>query len=80
MGHKGFKLRRFEEAFTSENWIVRIYRVKARENREAVIIKSKLLSRFPEDLEDTKRGKSFLNHKYANKVAQIKKKSLRKLS
>jgi len=28
MGLKGFKLKHFEEAYTSENWIVRIYRVK----------------------------------------------------
>ena len=27
------KLKHFEEAFTSENWIVRIYRVKAPNNR-----------------------------------------------
>jgi len=75
IGHKGFKLRRFEEAFTSENWIVRIYAVKPRENREAVIIKSKLLARFPEDLEDIKRGKAFLGHKYSNKVQPIKRRS-----
>ena len=27
IGYKGFKLNRFEEAYTSERWIVRIYRV-----------------------------------------------------
>jgi len=75
IGHKGFKLRRFEEAYTSENWIVRIYKVRPRENREAVIIKSKLLARFPEDLEETKRGKAFINHKYANKINPIKRRN-----
>ena len=33
MGNKNIKLTRFEEAFTSENWIVRIYRRKDRPNR-----------------------------------------------
>ena len=27
IGHKGFKLKRFREAYTSERWIVRIYEV-----------------------------------------------------
>jgi hypothetical protein len=27
IGHKGFKLTRFREAYTSERWIVRIYEV-----------------------------------------------------
>jgi len=28
IGHKNFKLEYFEEAFTSERWLVRIYKVK----------------------------------------------------
>jgi dolichyl-diphosphooligosaccharide--protein glycosyltransferase len=36
MGYKGFKLEYFEEAFTSENWIVRIYRKKPRSPREGL--------------------------------------------
>jgi hypothetical protein len=27
IGHKGFKLKHFREAYTSERWIVRIYEV-----------------------------------------------------
>lgn len=36
VGTKNMKLKHFEEAFTSENWIVRIYRVKPRGNRDTV--------------------------------------------
>jgi dolichyl-diphosphooligosaccharide--protein glycosyltransferase len=27
IGNKGFKLKHFEEVFTSEHWMVRVYRV-----------------------------------------------------
>jgi dolichyl-diphosphooligosaccharide--protein glycosyltransferase len=33
IGHKGFKLEHHEEAFTSQNWIVRIYSVQDLQNR-----------------------------------------------
>eukprot|EP00271_Cylindrocystis_brebissonii_P003388 TRINITY_DN142_c0_g2_i1.p1 TRINITY_DN142_c0_g2~~TRINITY_DN142_c0_g2_i1.p1 ORF type:complete len:739 (+),score=134.60 TRINITY_DN142_c0_g2_i1:319-2535(+) len=33
IGHKGFELEYLEEAFTTVNWIVRIYKVKPPENR-----------------------------------------------
>lgn len=33
MGSKNIQLQYFEEAYTSENWIVRIYRRKQRHNR-----------------------------------------------
>lgn len=33
IGHKDFELDYHEEAFTSTNWIVRIYKVKDLENR-----------------------------------------------
>jgi len=32
-GNKDFELEHLEEAFTSEHWIVRIYKVKPLENR-----------------------------------------------
>jgi dolichyl-diphosphooligosaccharide--protein glycosyltransferase len=32
IGHKGYKLKHLEEAFTSEHWIVRIFKVKKPEN------------------------------------------------
>lgn len=68
IGHKGFKLRRFEEAYTSENWIVRIYRVKPRENRESVAMRSRILGNMPEDWEGLKKTPTFHHHKYANKI------------
>eukprot|EP00055_Hartaetosiga_balthica_P006311 m.19611 g.19611 ORF g.19611 m.19611 type:complete len:719 (+) comp5139_c0_seq1:97-2253(+) len=34
MGNKDFKLKVIEEAFTSEHWLVRIYRVKDKPNRD----------------------------------------------
>jgi len=75
IGHKGFKLRRFEEAFTSENWIVRLYKVKPRENRESIVInKASSLADFPEDVKEfTTVSKAFLAHKYAGKVAPPKR-------
>ena len=33
IGNKHFKLEHLEEAFTSEHWIVRVFRVKKPENR-----------------------------------------------
>uniref|UniRef100_A0A0N4Z0E6 Dolichyl-diphosphooligosaccharide--protein glycosyltransferase subunit STT3A n=1 Tax=Parastrongyloides trichosuri TaxID=131310 RepID=A0A0N4Z0E6_PARTI len=33
IGHKNFELEHFEEAFTSEHWIVRIYKVKPMKNK-----------------------------------------------
>lgn len=35
-GYKNFKLHYFTEAFTSERWIVRIYKRNQRANREAI--------------------------------------------
>jgi len=42
MGRKNIKLKYFEEAFTSESWIVRIYRVLKRANRDKIEFKSKV--------------------------------------
>uniref|UniRef100_A0A8C2X9U5 Dolichyl-diphosphooligosaccharide--protein glycosyltransferase subunit STT3B n=1 Tax=Cyclopterus lumpus TaxID=8103 RepID=A0A8C2X9U5_CYCLU len=36
IGNKDIKLKHLEEAFTSEHWLVRIYKVKKQENRERV--------------------------------------------
>jgi dolichyl-diphosphooligosaccharide--protein glycosyltransferase len=38
IGYKNYKLHYFTEAFTSEKWIVRIYKRKPRNNREAIEI------------------------------------------
>lgn len=36
IGNKDIKLKHLEEAFTSEHWLVRIYKVKKLENRDRV--------------------------------------------
>ena len=33
---RGYKLKHFEEAYSSVNWIVRIYKVKDRQNRDQI--------------------------------------------
>lgn len=40
IGNKNFKLEHLEEAFTSEHWLVRIYRVKPESNRTKKNMKS----------------------------------------
>lgn len=52
IGLKGYKLEYFEEAFTSENWIVRIYRKKPRHNREGLRYTSRSVSQFPSNLDE----------------------------
>lgn len=77
---KGFKLKKYEEAFTSENWIVRIFKVKERNARDAVIIRSKQMINFPEKLDELKeKNEIFRNHKYKTKLtsALVKKKKVR---
>ena len=62
-------MQRFEEAFTSQYWIVRIYRVKPRENRDSLRVRSKTLRKFPNDLQQFKMENSiYNNYKYFNKV------------
>lgn len=77
---KGFKLKRYEEAFTSENWIVRIYKVKPRNSRDGVIIRSRQLINFPEKLDEIKeKSEIFKTHKYRTKVLSpvVKKKKVK---
>jgi dolichyl-diphosphooligosaccharide--protein glycosyltransferase len=75
IGLKGFKLQYFEEAFTSENWIVRIYRRKPRQNREGLISHSKSLASFPSDVDSYKRDNEiFSDYKYRNKISMKNKK------
>ena len=38
IGHKDFDLTYLEEAYTSEHWLVRIYRFAIREENKSVII------------------------------------------
>jgi dolichyl-diphosphooligosaccharide--protein glycosyltransferase len=37
IGHKNFKLTHIDEAFTSEHWLVRIYKVNKPANRPRII-------------------------------------------
>lgn len=75
MGKKNYKLQHFEEAFTSENWIVRIFRVKPRENRDGIKFRSKKIAAFPAKLDEfVKEVPIFRNHKYKNKAQWIKTK------
>ncbi|KAL4472384.1 hypothetical protein ABPG74_018333 [Tetrahymena malaccensis] len=59
VGLKKFKLEYFEEAFTSENWIVRIYRRKPRKNREGIVFLSKNLNNFPAPEQDSEYRKKY---------------------
>lgn len=76
VGLKKIKLDYFEEAFTTENWIVRIYRRKPRKNRETVAFMSKqLAATFPLDTElFKKRHQIFDDIKFSNKAILKKKK------
>ena len=65
MGKKNIKLRHFSEAYTTENWIVRIFSVNDFPNRE-ISIKSRFKSRSVkiisevEDYLRTKKPRSWL--------------------
>jgi len=59
MGRKNYKLRHFEEAFTSENWIVRIFRTKKRNCRSKIEFKSKNI--IPNNYEVLKVNKNNIN-------------------
>ena len=72
MGRKNIRLKRFEEAFTSKHWMIRIYRVKDLPNR--VQIASKLtrqtLKAFPTDVDSFYRNNFRLYnlHKFKHKI------------
>ncbi len=77
IGLKGYKLKNYEEVFTSENWIVRIFKVKPRNPRDYIIVRSKHLLNFPAKLEEIKEKNEIFNgHKYRTKVNAIKKKRI----
>ena len=73
-------MKRYEEAFTSENWIVRIYKVKPRNSRDAIIVRSRQLINFPEKLDEIKeKSEMFKTHKYRTKIVNpvVKKKKVK---
>uniref|UniRef100_A0A452T1B4 Dolichyl-diphosphooligosaccharide--protein glycosyltransferase subunit STT3B n=1 Tax=Ursus maritimus TaxID=29073 RepID=A0A452T1B4_URSMA len=47
IGNKDIKFKHLEEAFTSEHWLVRIYKVKAPDNRETLDHKPRVTNIFP---------------------------------
>nr|XP_015212338.1 PREDICTED: dolichyl-diphosphooligosaccharide--protein glycosyltransferase subunit STT3B [Lepisosteus oculatus] len=47
IGNKDIKFKHLEEAFTSEHWLVRIYKVKKMENREPLDHKPRVTNIFP---------------------------------
>jgi dolichyl-diphosphooligosaccharide--protein glycosyltransferase len=57
-GYKHFKLHYFTEAFTSEKWIVRIYKRNKRNNREAIEVLRE--GEFREYTDNTELPKSLL--------------------
>ena len=47
IGHTHYKLKYFEEVFTSRRWLIRIYKRKSKTNREEVAFAPKDVSQFP---------------------------------
>lgn len=65
-GYKNFKLHYFTEAFTSEKWIVRIYKRNKRNNREAIELLKE--GEYKQYLDSTELPKNLLqDYPYANK-------------
>lgn len=72
IGNKDVKFRFFEEAFTSQNWIVRIYKVKDRGNRDRIAyrpIGDKSVSAVSAG--DKVRNIPNFFHKYGKKVGRV---------
>jgi hypothetical protein len=72
IGRKGYSLKRFEEAFTSEAWMVRIYKVLKDRNLDDIAMKSKQ-RKFPSNLNKFMKDALplFGRYKYGNKIPSI---------
>lgn len=69
-GFKNYKLHYFTEAFTSEKWIVRIYKRNERRNREAIeLLKEGDYKRYLDSSELPEKLLS--NYPYAEKVKKL---------
>lgn len=69
-GYKNYKLHYFTEAFTSDKWIVRIYKRNKRGNREAIeILREGEYRKFLENTELPEKLKKV--YKYAKKVKTV---------
>uniref|UniRef100_A0A667GPQ3 Dolichyl-diphosphooligosaccharide--protein glycosyltransferase subunit STT3B n=1 Tax=Lynx canadensis TaxID=61383 RepID=A0A667GPQ3_LYNCA len=67
IGNKDIKFKHLEEAFTSEHWLVRIYKVKAPDNRETLDHKPRVTNIFPKQKylskKTTKRKRGYIKNK-----------------
>lgn len=67
IGNKDIKFKHLEEAFTSEHWLVRIYKVKAPDNRETLGHKPRVTNIFPKQKylskKTTKRKRGYIKNK-----------------
>ncbi|KAA0703550.1 Dolichyl-diphosphooligosaccharide--protein glycosyltransferase subunit STT3B [Triplophysa tibetana] len=79
IGNKDIHLKHLEEAFTSEHWLVRIYRVKKQENRQALDHKLRNISAKQKytSKKTAKRKRGFIKNKLAlKKGKKLVKKSV----
>ncbi|MEE6466130.1 hypothetical protein FKM82_006850 [Ascaphus truei] len=67
IGNKDIKFKHLEEAFTSEHWLVRIYKVKQLENREALDHKPRMTNIVPKQKylskKTSKRKRGYIKNK-----------------
>lgn len=81
IGNKDIKFKHLEEAFTSEHWLVRIYKVKAPDNRETLDHKPRVTNIFPKQKylskKTAKRKRGYIKNKLVfKKGKKISKKTL----
>lgn len=81
IGNKDIKFKHLEEAFTSEHWLVRIYKVKAPDNRETLGHKPRVTNIFPKQKylskKTTKRKRGYVKNKLVfKKGKKISKKTV----
>lgn len=81
IGNKDIKFKHLEEAFTSEHWLVRIYKVKAPDNRETLDHKPRVTNIFPKQKylskKTTKRKRGYIKNKLVfKKGKKISKKTV----
>uniref|UniRef100_A0A8D2C607 Dolichyl-diphosphooligosaccharide--protein glycosyltransferase subunit STT3B n=1 Tax=Sus scrofa TaxID=9823 RepID=A0A8D2C607_PIG len=81
IGNKDIKFKHLEEAFTSEHWLVRIYKVKAPDNRETLDHKPRVTNIFPKQKylskKTAKRKRGYIKNKLVfKKGKKISKKTV----
>uniref|UniRef100_A0AAR2KB80 dolichyl-diphosphooligosaccharide--protein glycotransferase n=1 Tax=Pygocentrus nattereri TaxID=42514 RepID=A0AAR2KB80_PYGNA len=78
IGNKDIKFQHLEEAFTSEHWLVRIYKVKKLENREPLGHKPRVTNTIPKQKHTSKKGAKRKRGYVKNKLVLKKGKRLHK--